>query len=166
MDPRKLKEMKKVVDAVLKAGKRFYKTFEGRTYSTGVIGELLVTQGILETYGKDLCSKNDNDIQFKGSCIQNFDIIFNLKGSKFKINAKATTTYNKENAPEWVRQHAKTYMNIEFKKNGTQSCSEKTDCDETLFYVFVDVKKWLDKSKTDFYILSNKEANNPNLTFS
>jgi len=155
MNQKKLDDMKKVIKDVLEAGKRFHKIF-GKTYSSSVIGELLVTQRILENYGKDLCSKDDCNIEFKGNSIQNFDISLILKGGKFRINAKATTE-SQNGKPKWVRQHAKTYTNI-VNKNRKTICYPRTDYDETLFYVFVDVKKWLKKSKTDFYILSDSDA--------
>jgi len=155
MNQKTIEDMKKVIKDVLEAGKRFHKVF-GKTYSSGVIGELLVTQRILEECGRDLCLKDDGNIAFKGNNIQSFDIILILKGKEFRINAKATTE-SQDGKPKWVRQHARTYTNI-VNKNGTTICSPRTDYVKTLFYVFVDVKKWLEKSQTDFYILSDSEA--------
>ena len=148
--------MKTVIDEVLKAGQHFYEIFN-KTYSSGVIGELLVTKKILENYERELTSNDDCDIEFKGNCIQNFDIILNLKGSEFKINAKATTT-QKDGKPIWVRQHARKFVNIKNNKNKKTLCYPRTDYDTALFYVFVDVNKWLDKSEVDCYILSDSDA--------
>ncbi|MFZ3091211.1 MAG: hypothetical protein WA240_11390 [Nitrospirota bacterium] len=155
MKIKEIKKMKTVIDEVLKAGQHFYDIF-GKTYSSGVIGELLVTKRILEKYERELTSDNNCNIEFKGNCIQKFDIFLNLKELKFKINAKATTT-QENGKPKWVRQHAKNYATIK-NKNKKTLCSPRTDYDESLFYVFVDVKRWLDQSKAEFYILSDSDA--------
>src|SRR3989338_7471904 len=124
MNQNELNEKKRVINEVLGAGREFHKVF-GKTYSSGVIGELLVTKTILEKYKKELVSNNECEIEFKGNCIQNFDIILNLKGNKFKINAKATTQ-SENGKPKWVRQHAKKYTNIE-NKNKKTICFPRRD---------------------------------------
>ena len=158
MDPHKLNEMDHGISDVLEAGRRFDKVF-GKSYSSGVIGELLVTKRIIEKYKQELTSSNRCNIQFKGNCIQDFDIILDINGIKFKINAKATTERDKKTGkPRWVRQHAKKYVNITYDKNNKTICSPMMDYNKALFYVFVDVKKWLEESKTDFYVLSDLDA--------
>ena len=152
----KINDMERAIVQVLKAGKRFYDIF-GSTYSSGVIGELLVIKRILERYKKELASNKNCEIKFEGKCIQHYDIFFVLKGSKFEINAKATMESDKNKRPKWVRQHAKDYTNIKNEDKKTL-CSPRTDYNKTLFYIFVDVKKWLEKSKADFYILSDSNA--------
>ncbi len=154
MEQKKIYELQKVIDKVLKATKRFHEVF-GKVYNSGFIGELLVMQRILKIYEKALLK--GAELEFKGNHYKGYDIAFTLNSRTFKINAKATTKHLKNDKPEWVRQHAKTYMKL-VDKNGIILCYSRTDYDKNLFYVFVDVKKWLDKSKPDFYILSDLDA--------
>ena len=109
----------KVVKKVLQDGREFYEVF-GKTYSSGVIGELLVTQKILETYEKKLYSTDNCSIDFEGNSIKYFDIMLTLDGIKLKINAKATKTSDPDNPnnPKWVNQSAKQFVEYKKNKNG------------------------------------------------
>ena len=156
MEKTEIKKMKEAINDVLKAGKKFNDVFK-KTYSSGVIGELLVTQRLLDTYGKDFCSKDNCNIKFEGNCIQNFDIILVLDGIEFKINAKATRVQEK-GYPKWVRQSAKKFVEYKQNKNLYYDITQKKKYDDNLFYIYVNVKKWLDSEKTDFYVLSDEDV--------
>ena len=98
-----------------------------KPFDRGFIGELLVLKQLLDTYKADLCSKLDNKITYAGSANKEWDIELKLQRKTIQINAKATTTSDKNNNPRWVRQQAKTFCDIKIGGNAKQFVSLKTN---------------------------------------
>ncbi len=122
----------------------------------GIIGEILVFEKLISQHEKSLL-KDGNHIEFLGSSIKGHDIEMRIDGHLFKINAKGTTENDKAGFPRWVRQHARNYVNI-FVKKGKAQIEVKEQYDQDLYYVFVDIRKWLTIDIANFYVLSDKEA--------
>jgi len=123
----------------------------------GLIGEILVFERLICRYERKLSLNDNNYIKFLGSSKKGYDIHMVINDQVYKINAKGTTEYDANRYPRWVRQHARSYAEILVKKGKTYIEIQKK-YDNNLFYVFVDIKKWLKTGSADYYILSDKEA--------
>mgnify|MGYP001589176960 FL=1 len=75
------------------------------------------------------------------------------------INAKATSTKDKDDNPKWVRQHALSFCHIDINPRTLRQTVGKTRKeDPNLFYVFVDVGSWIEHRNTGFFTLPHKKA--------
>jgi hypothetical protein len=130
----------------------------GKPFDRGFIGELLVLKQLLDTYKANLCSKLDNKIIYAGSANKRWDLELTLNGRTIQIDAKATTVYDKDNKPKWVRQHAKNFCDVKIKENSRQLVSLSAGYTHNLFYIFVNVEAWLKNHTPQFFTLSDKKA--------
>lgn len=159
MKSKKFKNWESLTNKMLDNSWKFRNLCE-KSFDRGFIGELLVLKQLLDTYKSELCSVIDSSIAYTGGSKGGWDIVLKLNNKTIKINAKATTEISKsENKPKWVRQHAKTFCNIEVNRKDLRQCvSLRTDYDPNLFYVFVDVGTWLKTHKAHFFTLSDRKA--------
>ena len=102
--------------------------------------------------------KDSNHIDFRGSSIKGHDIEMRIDGRLLKINAKGTTERDSKGFPRWVRQHARNYVKIIPQISGMVRIEVLKEYDPEFYYVFVDIRKWLDNKAPDFYVLSDKDA--------
>ncbi|KKW11683.1 MAG: hypothetical protein UY50_C0008G0009 [Parcubacteria group bacterium GW2011_GWA2_49_9] len=159
----KKEEVRKWVDSTRKtldACRKFSKLC-GKPFDRGFIGELLVLERLLKTYGAKLCSFAANGFQYVGSANKRWDISLTLGKKTVYLNAKATRVKDKTKNPRWVRQQAKTYCVIEVDpETSKQIVGKEIDIDNgsNLFYVFVDVDTWIKHGTTNFFTLSHKKA--------
>lgn len=131
----------------------------GKPFDRGFIGELLVLERLLKTYGPRLCASIENGFKYVGSANKGWDISLTLGKRTIYVNAKAARVKDKNGDPRWVRQGAKSFCDI---KNNKRTCIQKVGKekieDPNLFYAFVDVGTWLDSGTADFFTLSHRKA--------
>ena len=154
MDKKTINKWEKITENCLQHNRQFMQICN--SFSRGFLGELLVFNQLLKTYGKNI-SKPENGILFYGSSKKGHDIELKLGERKIYINAKATTMHDKNGQPYWVRQHARNFAKIET-KSGKTYIKPRKDYKKDFYYVYVDLKKWEDKGITDFYALSDTDA--------
>jgi len=131
-----------------------------KPFDRGFIGELLVLNTILKTYGSDICNSPNSNFVYAGSANKKWDISLTLGNKTIFINAKSTTMHDKNMNPLWVRQNAKTFCDINIDtKTFKQFVSLKKESEPNLFYVFVDTGGWLKNHEKKLFTLSDKEAN-------
>lgn len=153
MDTQKLNDWKEKADKLLESSRDFMISTDNKTFARGIIGELLTFSQLISKYERELIF-NENKIKYYGSSKKGYDFKLSLNGCDIEIDSKATTNYVKQK-PRWVRQHARKFCEFLDNQDGTKNIIPRKD---NFFYIYVDVKKWLDDSKADFYILSNYET--------
>jgi len=156
MEKMQIDNLKKITQKLLGDSRKFKNEVNVR-FDRGFIGELLVFDKLLEVFSRKLVSKKCF-LEYLGNSKKDFDIKLVSGNVELTIDAKSTTNYN-DSKPRWINQHAKKFVDIKL-INGKQIISIKKDYRSHYFYIFVDVKKWLDCTKADFYVLSDKEAKN------
>jgi hypothetical protein len=147
-----LKRWEQSLDKLLNAVRAFGQVCD-RPFDRGFIGELLALRQLFKTYGR-----RSSSIEYYGSSAKEHDIKVRLGKKTIKLNIKSTRTWDNRNQPRWVRQSANTFCDITILKSGVQRVQLKKDYDPSLFYIFVDVKKWLESDIADFYVLSDQKA--------
>lgn len=157
MDNEKLKKWKTLANTILEASRDFMNSGNEK-FARGIIGELLTFSRLISTYENDLLSSNNNEIVYLGSSRKGLDINLLLNGNKIEINSKGTTEYDKNGKPKWVRQHARNFCTFSDNQDGTNTISPITNYKDDFFYIYVDIKKWLQTAGADFFVLSDEEA--------
>ena len=120
-------------------------------FDRGFIGELLVLRQLLRTY-------KTGGIKYFGSANRGRDFELTLKGRTIQIEVKSTGEWDKNKNPKWVRGSAKNFCYIKIDKQKRQYVSPCKDYNPNLFWVFIDVKTWLERKQTYFFVLSDKKA--------
>lgn len=157
----KKEELKKWEDSTRKTLKacRGFSKLCGKPFDRGFIGELLVLERLLKTYGSRLCASAENGFKYVGSANKGWDISLTLGKKTIYVNAKATTVMDKGD-PKWVRQDASNFCDIKFhSKTKAQKVGKvKEGNPPNLFYIFVDVGKWVKIGTADFFTLPHRKA--------
>lgn len=156
MDKKLVAEWKYEISKILYASRKFMQSCN-KNFGRGFIGELLVLNQLIKTFEKELCQEG-NEIKYSGSSRKKFDFELILGSKVIEINSKGTLVLDKKTKkPLWVRQHAGNFCRIG-EKSGATTISLIKEYRKNYFYIYVDVNAWLIKGKTDFYVLSDKEA--------
>lgn len=156
MKKEELKEWTDSTRKTLKACRKFSKLC-GKPFDRGFIGELLVLERMLKTYGSRICASAENGFKYVGSASKGWDVSLTLDNQTVFVNAKATTMKDRS-GPKWVRQHASNFCHIKFGPLNRQKLGKVKKGDPDLFYVFVDVGTWIDSGTSNFFTLSYREA--------
>ncbi len=139
------------------AAQRMIRTTGNRAFLRGIVGEILTLRQLLRTYGKRLHADSAR-LEYLGSSKKGYDILLAVNGKEIHINSKATSTRTSE-GPRWVRAHGRTYAQVEVDKiTHIQRIKARTDIEETLRYVFVDMVEFPKTGEAKFYVLSDREA--------
>jgi hypothetical protein len=155
MDMTIAKEWERSANKILDVSWEFMKSCNV-SFDRGFVGELLTLSQLIRTY-EDVLSIEGNRISYLGSSIKGHDIQLLLNDYDIKINCKGTTLHV-DGKPRWVRQHARKFCTIVPNSHGICKITPREDYEPNFFYVYVDIKKWLDTHCPDFFVLSDEEA--------
>jgi len=155
METRAVREWQRLANEILDASWEFMNCCSVN-FDRGFIGELLTLSQLIRTYDRVL-SDEGNGISYLGSSKKNIDIQLLLEGRDIRINCKGTTIHEGQR-PKWVRQHARKFCSISLSSDGVYEIRPKEDYDPNFFYVYVDVKAWLNTHRPDFFVLSDEEV--------
>lgn len=154
LDRKKLDDWEKLTNAVLKSSRDFMRSCNEK-FGRGFIGELLTFSQLISRYKSEFSIAN-NELIYYGSSKKGVDIRMVLNGNNIEINSKGTTVHDKM-GPKWVRQHARSFCIIQ-DIGDISKIIPRTDYLPNFFYIYVDIKKWIDGGSPDFFILSDEDA--------